>query len=298
VATHNEWNTVAPGNYWQATGNNISNTNSGNVGIGTGPASLNNYKLQVNGNAYVQGASLVLGGGISGGGLEVSSSDLVSQFIRMDGKNIQSMGNTSAFFNPIPKDLILNPFGANVQIGTATSVSATKLTFPNRLGNKITFWSSSPTSEFGIGLQNATLQFYTAGAERMVFGYGSSSSMTETMVFYPFSGQLGIGTYNQGAYKLAVNGSIHCSEVVVETGWADFVFDEKYHLPLLTNVEKFIKKNKRLPGIPTAAEIQKNGLPVGELQTKMMQKIEELTLYLIRQEKIIAGLQKKLNNKN
>jgi hypothetical protein len=288
VSTHNEWNTTVPGNFWAAIGNNISNTNSGNVGIGTASAPVN-YKLKVNGDAYVQGPSLAISSGISGGGLEVSSSDLASQFIRMDGKQIQSMGTTNPLFTPTPKDLILNPFGANVQIGTGTSGS--KLTFPQHLGNKISLWINNSTSEYGIGIQSGTLQFYTAGMDKMSFGYGNSANFTATMNYYPGTAQLGINCLPQAGYNLAVNGFVKSKEIVVElANWADYVFDEKYKLRPLEEVEMFIKKNKHLPNIPSAKEIEEKGLHLGDIQKKMMEKIEELTLYVIELKKEIEEL--------
>ncbi|MFD0878370.1 hypothetical protein ACFQ1A_29665, partial [Massilia pinisoli] len=81
---------------------------------------------------------------------------------------------------------------------------------------------------------------------------------------------------------------------VVETGWADYVFDKKFRLKPLEEVERFIEENKHLPDIPSASEIQKNGAKLAELTTKMMQKIEELTLYSIEQNKRIEKLQAEL----
>jgi hypothetical protein len=103
-------------------------------------------------------------------------------------------------------------------------------------------------------------------------------------------GAVGIGTQNTAGYKLAVSGNIRSKEVVVETGWADFVFAKEYKLPPLFEVEKFIKANNHLPDVPSAMEIQTNGLKVGEMQTKAMQKIEELTLYIIEMKKEIEAL--------
>ncbi|MEP7318566.1 MAG: hypothetical protein ABI921_07485 [Panacibacter sp.] len=100
------------------------------------------------------------------------------------------------------------------------------------------------------------------------------------------NGNLGIGTLNP-LYKLSVNGTIQSKEVRVETGWADYVFEKDYKLRTLDNVAEYIEQNKHLPGIPSAKEIQKNGLAVGEVQTKMMEKIEELTLYIIDLQKQI-----------
>ncbi len=103
------------------------------------------------------------------------------------------------------------------------------------------------------------------------------------------NGNFGIGTLSP-AYKLSVNGTIEAKEVLVQTGWSDFVFDKNYKLMPLPEVENYIQENKHLPEISSAKEIQKNGLPVAETQTKMMQKIEELTLYVIQLQKEITEL--------
>ncbi len=111
------------------------------------------------------------------------------------------------------------------------------------------------------------------------------------------NGNVGIGTTDP-TYKLSVKGNIRSTEVVVESGWADYVFENNYQLLSLSETEKYINEHKHLPGIPAAEEIQTNGLSVGELQTKMMEKIEELTLHIIRQEKMITALQNQLKTKN
>ena len=105
-------------------------------------------------------------------------------------------------------------------------------------------------------------------------------------------GNVGIGTTNP-TYKLSVNGNIRSKEVIVETGWADYVFDKKYKRLPLAEVEKFIAENNHLPNVPSAEDIQTNGLKVGEMQTKMMEKIEELTLYVIELKKEIELLKAK-----
>jgi len=68
-------------------------------------------------------------------------------------------------------------------------------------------------------------------------------------------------------------------------GWADYVFDKNYRLPSLAETADYIKQNKHLPGIPAAAEVQQNGIDVGENQAALLKKIEELTLYVIEQDK-------------
>jgi hypothetical protein len=91
--------------------------------------------------------------------------------------------------------------------------------------------------------------------------------------------------------KLNVKGTIKSEELIIETTWADYVFDNDYQLKPLGEVESFIQKNKHLPGIQPAAEIQRNGLRVAATSAKMMEKIEELTLYIIGQNKKLAELE-------
>ncbi len=99
-------------------------------------------------------------------------------------------------------------------------------------------------------------------------------------------GNVGIGTTNP-QNKLDVNGTIRAKEIKVESGWADFVFDEDYNLPSLEEVSSHIKENKHLPGIPSATEVAKDGVNLGEMNVKLLQKIEELTLYVIKQQNIL-----------
>lgn len=107
-------------------------------------------------------------------------------------------------------------------------------------------------------------------------------------------GKVGIGTTNP-TYTLSVNGTIGCKEVTVtSTGWSDFVFENSYRLPPLNEVEEYISKNKHLPGIPTEAEVNKNGISVGNISSKLLQKIEELTLYMIDLKKENESLKAQL----
>jgi hypothetical protein len=82
----------------------------------------------------------------------------------------------------------------------------------------------------------------------------------------------------------------------VDSGWSDFVFDESYKLKALSETEAFIKAEKHLPGIPSAHEIAEHGVSVGEMQAKLLAKIEELTLHQIEEEKRIARLEAENRN--
>ncbi|CAM1364515.1 conserved hypothetical protein [Tenacibaculum sediminilitoris] len=108
--------------------------------------------------------------------------------------------------------------------------------------------------------------------------------------------KLGIGTNDTKGFNLAVNGKIRAKEIKVETGWSDFVFEKNYYLATLEEVEKHIKEKGHLKDIPSAKEVEKNGIFLGEMDAKLLQKIEELTLYTIQQQKEIEKL-KKQNSK-
>lgn len=92
-------------------------------------------------------------------------------------------------------------------------------------------------------------------------------------------------TQSNSTYKLDVEGKIRANEVVVNTDGADYVFAPDYKLLKLHEVESFIKENNHLPEIPSSKDMKENGVNVSEMQTKLLQKIEELTLYIIEQNK-------------
>ena len=141
--------------------------------------------------------------------------------------------------------------------------------------------------------------YINLGGLRDYFGFfGYDKDRTEngydhSMVMNLNTGNVGIGTLTTGSHKLAVDGSIGAREIKVEAGtWSDFVFYDDYELPTLTEVENHIKEKGHLKDIPSAKEVLKNGFFLGEMDAKLLQKIEELTLYTIQQEKKIKVLEK------
>ncbi|MEO6404397.1 MAG: hypothetical protein ABIY51_15615 [Ferruginibacter sp.] len=138
-----------------------------------------------------------------------------------------------------------------------------------------------------------------------IAGYNNNNRASEKLNFWnnaigdvmtiTGTGNVGIGT-NNPTYKLSVLGNIRSTEVVVETGWADYVFAENYKLSPLDEVENFINQNKHLPNIPSAKEVEEKGLSLGDMQKRMMEKVEELTLYVIELKKEIEKLKTNQGN--
>lgn len=110
------------------------------------------------------------------------------------------------------------------------------------------------------------------------------------------SGQVGIGTFDiPEDYNLAVNGKMIIEEIhlLEKEYWPDYVFKKDYNLLSLSEVEEFIDQNGHLPNIPSAKEVeQDNGFKTGDMIKKLLEKVEELTLYTIEQQKLIEKLQK------
>ncbi|MCW3103033.1 MAG: large protein [Bacteroidetes bacterium] len=140
------------------------------------------------------------------------------------------------------------------------------------------------------GIAFSTIPVVSGGAIQT--GIPDATIRDNTKLYIASAGGVGVNTRNIGAYQLAVNGDIHAKKVVVDlVGWGDFVFYKDYKLKSLKEVESFISKNGHLPEFPTAKEIETNGADLGELLKLQMQKIEELTLYIIEQNKRIELLE-------
>jgi hypothetical protein len=105
------------------------------------------------------------------------------------------------------------------------------------------------------------------------------------------SGNVGIGITDPGSFKLAVNGKTWSTEVqVAVTRPPDYVFEPTYNLKPLAEIETYIKENKHLPEVPSAKEMEENGVQLGEMNMLLLRKIEELTLHLIDQNKLVWQL--------
>ncbi len=112
--------------------------------------------------------------------------------------------------------------------------------------------------------------------------------VTAPTASFHVGGNVMIGAGNPATgYALSINGKLVCEELKVQldAAWPDYVFSDQYKLKPLGELESFIQTNKHLPNIPSAAEVESNGLMVGDMQKKLLEKVEELTLYVIELNK-------------
>lgn len=131
--------------------------------------------------------------------------------------------------------------------------------------------------------------------DRFVIGYSYYENGNWTpSVSITSAGQMSVGTtYVPTGYKLAVGGNFIAEKVKVQlqANWPDYVFHPSYKLTTLNDLEAYIKQNNHLPEVPSAAEVEKNGVDLGDNQATLLKKLEELTLYLIEQNKRIEKLE-------
>ncbi|HEY1216412.1 MAG TPA: Ig-like domain-containing protein, partial [Bryobacteraceae bacterium] len=109
-------------------------------------------------------------------------------------------------------------------------------------------------------------------------------------------GTIGIGTKDTKGYTLAVNGKAIFTKVVVKPNgsWPDYVFRKDFHLPSLPELERYVRTHQHLPGIASEQEVKAGGIDVSHQEAALLKKVEELTLYLIEQNKKLETQQNKL----
>ncbi len=240
---------------------------------------------------------------------------------RIDGPNL-ILDNNEIIARDAGQESILSlqRNGGGVGIGIAPGSVEAPLAVQGS-GSQIHISNSSQTSnDWFIGASNPN--WLTGGGKLIINTGGNSTSNMmsfdrntdivevqrnggDVMLCSQENGQVGIGisdnnNFPSSEYLLAVDGSIIAEEVRVELSgdWPDYVFADDYDLMPLSEVEKSIADNNHLPGIPSAKEVASDGIALGDMQKKMMEKIEELTLYVIQLNKKNERLTAKVNQLN
>jgi hypothetical protein len=259
---------------------------SGFVGIGTTPSEM----LHVNGNV-------------------LSTGDITSNNFFSANGNFNSGGSSNLSFltNGTSRFTILNANG-NIGIGTAAPEHKLHIAGDLLLDN-----GGAPTIYTGTGSTelNRYVQFVNSAGLLSSSGLKAGGILVSDTYSYAnpskndliVKGKVAIGTplsSNPNNYTLAVNGKIGAKDVQIErnsASWPDYVFAPSYQLPSLREVEQYIQKNQHLQDVPSAKEIEKNGHSVGDMDAILLKKVEELTLYIIEQQKQIDALKKLVENK-
>ena len=224
------------------------------------------------------------------------------------------LGGHSGRNNTTGADNTFSGFGAGYsnRTGVNNTFSGVRSGFTNSVGEQNTFYGANSGYNNTVGSHNIYLGYNsgysnTEGSNNVFLGHEAGYDETgsdklyianardNTLVYGDFAtGSIGVGTKNLGSYRLTVNGNVRAKEVVVESGWSDFVFEPGYDLPTLSEVEAHIAAKGHLQDIPSAAEVAEHGISLGEMDAKLLQKVEELMLYTIEQEKRMQEQQKQI----
>jgi hypothetical protein len=176
---------------------------------------------------------------------------------------------------------------SNVGIGTSTPTSQLQISGNGAVAEQISTTGSGLTwlsfsNQYGwsyAGLLGTADYFLVNTNSTGNLNLGTNSAVKVTIA--P-TGNVGIGTANP-QYLLSVKGTVGAEEfIVTNTGWSDYVFQPGYRLRPLSEVNAFIQANHHLPDIPSEAEVKEKGVSVGDMQAKLLAKVEELTLHMIQ----------------
>lgn len=236
--------------------------------------------------------------------------DTTAKNMALDSSVIQARNNATA------SPLYLNYYGGDTFAGPGGALSVSTSGTTLNSGN-LRFSSGTQSIQFATpGTSPAPMMFMfssgTTNATRMVIAHSPGfptwglqyadngdqfdflAAGTSRLSVNLSNGNVGIGVPTP-VYKLEVCGTIRATEVRVETGWCDYVFEKDYQLRTVDELDQYIAENKHLPGIASADEVEKEGLKVGEMNKAMMEKIEELTLYVIQLSKDNKRLQEEID---
>jgi hypothetical protein len=284
-----QFSTGSSTNYWtDFYGNHIFNNNaSGNVTIG-GSASLAKFTVQGPMAMYDVHPSLLMRRtsytSVTSSDISFQLADGSDEFKIIHALNRLYLIRGSIPYNTNPSDFVLD---ANGNIGIGTISPDVKLNVQN--GSNITstnggYLQIGDAALENIAIDNNEIQARTNGA-------------ATRLVIQNRGGPVQIGTASvPGGYKLGVEGKMICEELKIQNSanWPDYVFDKNYKLRTPEDLQKFIAANHHLPDIPPAAEMEKNGIQVGDMQKKLLEKIEELTLYILQQDEQIKSIREEL----
>ncbi|TGV02557.1 hypothetical protein [Flavivirga rizhaonensis] len=218
------------------------------------------------------------------------------------GGNDADPNNKNVVFNTNGKSAIFNL--SDIYLFTDTSVPWEGMYMGQAGSGDIRLAMGAGTLDWSLGIDNSDGSKFKIEHDAKVSddGYAIAIDANNDV---DFKGNIGIGTTTyidvsdgNKEYKLSVNGHVRAESVKVYTNWADFVFESNYELPTLEEVENYINENGHLKDVPSAKDVEENGIELGQMNKLLLQKIEELTLYTIELKKEVELLKKNLSYEN
>lgn len=304
-------NTFARLGIWDGNDAGLNATTSGYVMLGPVTGSnliLDNNEIMVRNGGNAAGTLSLQN---DGGELAVGARTTITkdgEALKLDGVNPSfNLYQNGVFSSRIVQDgqnLRVGVNGASIILdaintGVGTSTPDSRLHVNGRTlittnGEALQINGTNTLVNFNEGAINRGF-IYQSGTRLMIGEQGSSGIINLA------ASQIAVGNVVPAAsdYRLTVTGKVICEELKVRlsNAWPDYVFDDNYKLRNYEELRQYIASNKHLPGIPAAAEVEKNGLEVGDMQKRMMEKMEELTLYILELEQRIKVLEAGKTNK-
>jgi hypothetical protein len=225
--------------------------------------------------------------------------------LQVSGTQSIDVGSISSEPLNINTNNIFSPWVNLTNINTAVGASI-GMRYYNANGLVAQFFAGGPTNPYmpnGFAFHDISgsgFDFVSANPSGFIsWGSNFHNMGGSKMIFYPTSGNLLIGSTTDNGSRLQVNGNASVNGTittkvvkVTPNGWSDYVFDSAYKLPSLAEIELYVKANKHLPDVVSAAQVQQKGVDLGENQAAQLKKIEELTLYMIELNKKVETLTK------
>jgi len=290
---------IAEPSYWSAAGN--AGLDPAVSFLGTKDANSLSFRTNNQERMRIQPDGHVLIG--------TTTDDGGGEVLQVNGIQSINVGSTSQAPLSIYTNNIYSPFVNLSNINTAVGASI-GMRYYNANGLVAQFFAGGPTNPYmpnGFAFHDVSgsgFDFVSTNPSSF-FSWGSNFHNLggSKMIFYPASGNLLIGSTSDNGARLqvtgnaSVNGTITTKVVkVTPNGWSDYVFDSAYKLTALAEIERYVKANKHLPDVVSADQVQQKGVDLGENQAVLLRKIEELTLYVIQQEKEIQQLKKTIRS--